>query len=141
MGNPLRKPLLSNTNKEKRLDYASTYKGKDWKNILFTDEKLFRSAYHSNNTHKQIYYEVGKRPTLPTVGNAFKVMIWGGISWYGKTKLYVMDRNVTAKYYCEMLENHTPKRGIDFFAIGEKYDHGNGRFKNGHGEAVDGDLG
>ena len=79
------KPLISDTNKKKRLDFARQHLAKDfnfWKQVIFTDESKF-NIFHSDGK-----ITVWRRPNeefkIQNLNSTVKhgggsVMVWGGV--------------------------------------------------------------
>ena len=114
-----KKPKLTQAQKQKRLDFAKSASKdpKYWKKILFADEKIFELQF---GTKEAWIEEKEAVPLLPTVKFPSKIMVWGGISWYGKTKLIKIPSGLRmgAKEYIALVACHLPEAGRLIF--GEK---------------------
>jgi len=77
-------PKISEKDKEKRKMYCKLRSKYEWKNVIFADEsqiKLFR------NTSSVCIKKGEERPRKEGSNSRISVMVWGGISWCGKTKI------------------------------------------------------
>jgi transposase len=102
-------PLLSKTNKKKRLEFAKIYENYSFHYVIFTDEttiELFR------NTALQFKKKGEERPVKERGHFKISMMIWCGISWQGKTKVALIPdyyQNSKSKMnsgvYCQVLES------------------------------------
>jgi DDE superfamily endonuclease/Transposase len=98
-----RRPILSNNNKRKRLQYCLDNMDNDWKNIIFTDE----STFVLTDEHEVIW----KRPGSPMIEKPVaeypaKFMVWGGIWWDSKTELCFIEGVVDHKKYQEIIRKY-----------------------------------
>ncbi|CAK6950901.1 hypothetical protein CRYPA_351 [Scomber scombrus] len=80
-----------------------------WQHVIFTDE----SRYILNHTdvRQRVQRLRGKKLRddciqETTQADGGSVMVWAGIHYGGKTALVVLDGNVSAVVYREILENH-----------------------------------
>lgn len=93
---PTLKTEVSQKNRIKRLNYCETHKDFDFRNVLFTDESSFQL---NSNTIKVFHLKGEKKPHLKKLNPNHKVMIWGGISWTGKTDLFVISGKFKGKLF------------------------------------------
>src|SRR5438128_6054412 len=101
---PKATPMLTETHKAKRVEWAQKHLNDDWTRTLFTDEtafKLFR------NTVKHWYKS--PRPTRPIPKDRTKIFAWGGFCIKGKTSLFCFKNIMDAKFYVSILEKHIPE--------------------------------
>ena len=101
-----KRPVLTEEHKRKRLQYALDNIDEEWTEIIFTDESWFE--------YSDGHVELWKRPTTPSIEKptakyAFKVMVWGGVWWEGRTKLCFIDGTVDATYYQHIIEDYLIK--------------------------------
>jgi len=68
--------------------------------ILFTDESMFEL---NRNTRKVLKFRKEMMPEIEKLSLWVRQMVWGGISWYGKTELIFIDGWVNNKRYVELL--------------------------------------
>jgi transposase-like protein len=106
------KPLINETQKGRRLDWAMAFKDytpKDWKKIVFTDESSFTLFPTGGN--KYVRRPVGcaykKEYIIPTVKHGGgNIMVWGAFSYYGVGPLYWIKGKLTGAKYREILKGH-----------------------------------
>lgn len=100
-----KKQFLSERHKMCRLSWCKKYNRTAWSRVLFTDETWI-STFPEVNT--QIRRSWAKSADfvhcIESPKHPFKVMVWGGICWNGKTKLYRIDDSVTGEVYRDLLE-------------------------------------
>jgi hypothetical protein len=70
--------------------------------IVFSDEKLFVI----NHWEGKAYAKPGKPVTAPVHKFPGRVMVWGGISSFGKTPLVVISQTLNSAGYCEVLKEY-----------------------------------
>lgn len=98
------KPLLSESNKQERLDYAqahSDWQHNDWTRVVFTDE----SPFHCVRTDGRTF--VRRRPEesiedfafQPSVAHSRSIMVWGAISIDGVGPLVKVNERITGEVY------------------------------------------
>ena len=107
-------PLLTPANKTARLRFATEHRNwtiHQWSTVMFSDESRF--SLRSPDGRERVWRRVGERfascciaPKTPFGGGS--VMVWAGISFYGRTELVVIERgSMTAdRYIRECLEDH-----------------------------------
>ena len=99
---------ISDQDKNSRLDWARQTQENppDWDTIVFADEKRW-SLDGPDGVHKSWIKKNEKRPTTwrrPAKGGS--VMVWGGFSWCGTTKLAFIDQNLNKAGYENVLKTH-----------------------------------
>jgi transposase len=109
---PVRKPLLTEKARTKRLAWCKKYKEWTvdmWKLVTFSDETMFLQF---SNPQQFVRRASGSsaydsRFTTKTVKHAPSVMVWGSFSATGRCGLYFLPKNqtMTAAVYTEMLES------------------------------------
>lgn len=102
-------PFLTMSHKKERMTFAEIYSEYAFKNVIFTDETkidIFR------NTAIVFKKNDEQRPTKEQSSSNISAMVWGGISWNGKTKLaFAQDYYENSKsrmnsaIYLEILRN------------------------------------
>ena len=97
-----KRPLLTLRQKLKRLQYAKKYKDHPWRSTLFTDEKTW---WYGKEGQSFVWTDDIDDPKLNNeqVKHPYKVHAWGGISWYGKTDLYLFEENMDTDLFCKIL--------------------------------------
>lgn len=105
-----RKPMISEKNRQKRLEFARTHVNKPiefWKSILWSDESKFE--LFSSKRRQRVWRKVGQAfcPTFVqcTVKGTVSVMVWGCFNWNGTGSLHFIDGIMRADDYIEILES------------------------------------
>lgn len=93
--------LIRQQNKDKRLDWASTYINDEFTNVIWSDESSVQLE-----THKRFCYrKEGQRPRpKPRPKHPVKVHVWAGISKHGATEVCIFEGIMDASLYCEILD-------------------------------------
>ena len=91
-----RRPFLTDANRTRRLAFARKFRRQNWRQVLFSDEKTFELFA---TAHNQYLWTATPDdvPGQPTVKHPPKLHVWGGISFYGKTELYVFTGKKLAR--------------------------------------------
>ena len=107
-----KKPLLSEANIAKRLQWAKKYKDwtvEDWKRVCFSDETPF--LLFQSYGRKIVWRRPGERfkkdclePTVKHGGG--KIQVWGCFSYYGSGPMYWVKDIMTGAKYREILKHH-----------------------------------
>lgn len=107
-------PRLTRQHRVARLAFAREHMHwtvEDWANVLFTDESRF--CQYASDRRIPVYRRDGERysqcnirPSRNFGGGS--IMVWGGISFWGRTELVVLERGtVTAdRYIRDILAEH-----------------------------------
>lgn len=105
------KTEISEKNKKERLKYCEKFLNYSFKKVLFSDESIFQ--LNGNNT-KVFHFKGEKTPKITQLNPNAKIMVWAGISYYGKTSLHIIEKNVDADEY---LKNNKKKekRNDEYF--------------------------
>jgi transposase len=98
---------LIEEHKRKRLTYAQKELEKDWKLVLFTDEKIFQLPA---GAHKSWQDPKNRKKKKKQKRHPPKVMVWGGIGSYFKTPLVFAPKNtnLNSAGYLEILKRNLP---------------------------------
>ena len=108
------KPKLSEAQMQKRIEFAEKKRARNyWRRVLFTDETLL--FLEPPSTH--VYISSGDSiPQIPRSKQSPKIMVWGGISWYGKTELILVAQgeSVDSKRYQKVLSRAWPSIRAQF---------------------------
>lgn len=101
-------PLLSDREKEKRINWvqAKINNRFPWKRCVFTDESPFE-LYPRGNPHNDVVWanNSAEVPPIPRVTHSPSIMVWGGVSVYGKTKLWIFNSTEKAPDYQRVLKS------------------------------------
>jgi transposase len=104
----IKKPKLTDKQKEDRLEFASTSRAEGyWNRVLFTDECIFPVF------GPPIIRWIGEEDEIPVrlcVKNSPHVMVWAGIGSKGKTRLFKIEQGVrlNSEGYQELLSKALP---------------------------------
>ena len=104
---PVKVPRLSQNDKRRRLQFARAHVNwtiEQWKNILFTDET--RIQLWKPDGRNYVYRRVGERYASCNLIESVSfggggIMVWGGITWEGRTELVEVIGRMTADMYIE----------------------------------------
>jgi len=99
---PKRIPLLTEAQRQKRVDWCIQHLEFDWKNVWFSDE----SYIEVNQSTTPVWHKKGQRPTVPKPKFAAKIMCWGAVSMHFKSKLAVVQGSMTSQRYIETLQGY-----------------------------------
>ena len=97
--------LLSNVNKQKRLErclfFKKRFKLEQNRSILFTDEKLFTVSQVSNRQNTRVWTKDknDSRRLVSHVQKPASVMVWAGICRTGKTPLFFIEEGVKVNQF------------------------------------------
>lgn len=97
---PLVKPLLTETHRQNRLDWAHRHLGFNWDTVLFTDESTLKLYY----TRQSVWKKRGDPVVRRSVKYPAKLHIWGCMSSRGFGKCYVFSENLNANLLCKIYE-------------------------------------
>lgn len=123
-----KKPLLSKTQKKKRLEWAKKYRKwteKDWERVLFSDESPFTLFPTSGKLYvrRRVGEEFLDECISPTVKfGGGKIQVWGCFSYCGAGTLYRIKGKMDAEKYRSILKHRMAPHhkelkethGIDF---------------------------
>ena len=91
--------MLTNEQKERRVQWAMAHKDDDWSRTVFSDEtsyQLFR------NTIRR--WSKKKKKRIPK--NKQKIMVWGAFSIKGQLSCYSFRTTMDGAFYVEILRKH-----------------------------------
>jgi len=103
----MRVPSLTQSHKQKRLDYIYGYNKDLMDKTLYTDEKWFYLQRLQCGRWSAGVYAFDKKTRhryVKETKNKSKVQLWAGISRKGCTPPVIMHGNVDANMYCKVLE-------------------------------------
>ena len=95
--------LVRAANREKRLRWAQENLGKNFHDVIWTDETSVQME-----THRQFCCrKVGQKPRYkPRPKYPVKVHVWAGISWNGATNACIFQGIMDAKLYSKILDEY-----------------------------------
>ena len=108
---PLKKPLLSDTNRENRLIWAKKNKKTDWSKVIFTDETTFSQF----SKPKQVWREKGEVIKASTVKHSAKVHVYRCFSEKGFGNIYCFTENLTGELLCTIYKKTLLSSAKKFF--------------------------
>lgn len=105
-----KKPLLTQTHKEKRAAWSKEYESwevKDWKRVWFTDESKFN--LHGSDGRQYCRRRPGEELLDQNVKKTVKhgggsIMVWGCITPNGPGRLHRIHGKMNAIMYCNIIE-------------------------------------
>jgi transposase len=110
-----KKPLLTDDQKARRLQFARKFRHQRWRCVLFSDEKTFELFGHPKNDFVW-HTSAAAVPSSPKVKHPPKLHVWAGMSYYGKTELVIFDGIMTSDFYVdEILKERLPIDGPRIF--------------------------
>ena len=101
---PIGTPMLTETHKANRVEWAKKHLNDNWNKTIFTDETAFQLF---RNTITQ--WHKGPRPIRPLPKNRQKIFAWAGFCSRGKTSLFCFTQIMDANFYVEIVEKHLPE--------------------------------
>jgi hypothetical protein len=109
-----RRPFLTDAHKARRLRFTAKYRNQNWRHVLFSDEKTFELFAHPHNQY--VWSTSADRvPVSATVKHPPKLHVWAGMSYYGKTKLYIFTGNMDSPFYEGILKERLVVDGRRIF--------------------------
>ena len=94
-------PMLSEEDREARINFAKIKRSYDFSNTIFTDETTFFLDYSLN-----VWGKKGERIPLPTKSHPQKVQVWTVINELGPVVFHIYEGNMNQFKYREILEMH-----------------------------------
>ena len=110
----IKRPLITEVQKAKRLSWCRNHIDTDWKYFLFTDE----APFWQTGSVRTRYCRPGRGPQIiPSVKHPSKVHVWGGVCYFGKTGLKVMrsSETMTAERYRGVIKDYVVDSGAQLF--------------------------
>lgn len=98
MKTPKIKPLLNERHKLQRLAFCNENLGRNWNNVVFSDEATFQLSSNSKKVRSKRQVVKQSPKFIP------KVMVWGSISARGKSVLKICDSNVNSDTYINIID-------------------------------------
>lgn len=99
---PAPTPMITEKQRQARLEWAHRHLKDDWSKTIFTNEMafcLFRNTV-------RMWCKSGSRPVRKLPKNQQKVMAWGGFSVRGRTPLCAFTTIMDSDFYIRILEEH-----------------------------------
>ncbi|EIE91839.1 hypothetical protein RO3G_16550 [Rhizopus delemar RA 99-880] len=114
------KPLLSEVNRRKRLDWALNHTDwtmEDWKRVIWSDETKVNRFGSDGKVYawKQPNEKLKRRHKKQTVKHGGgSLMVWSCISWYGVGYIVDVGRNIDKSVYLSVLQDDLVKCMTDY---------------------------
>lgn len=100
--------FLTDKHKQRRRKFARAYAKHDWRATVMSDEKIFHLFPRGNSKNDVVWAASSDDvPARQRVSKSAGFMVWGGITYCGKTKLIKIDGKLNAAAYQSVL-----KRGL-----------------------------
>ena len=102
----LRTPMLTAASKEKRLKFCADHANENWHDWCWTDEKLFKLGGTKGNERIWVD-EDNQHPDERYVGKVqhpVSTMVWGCVTYDGRSSLHFHDANVDAAVHIDCLK-------------------------------------
>jgi transposase len=107
-----KKQTLSFKAQYKRLGYALDNEEEEWDDVWFSDEKLFRVDLNTQRVWKQPWED----PIINYIPpRSVSVLVWGAVSWDGKTTLHTTTQSFNDEAYCNIIDKHLIQQQPDSF--------------------------
>ena len=100
-----RLPMLTTAHKQRRISFAREHRHwtvEDWSNVMFTDESPFKVFYAPNAQNDTVWGSQEENvPPAPQMKFSPSVMVWGGMTARGLTKLHFVPNGtrLNSQYY------------------------------------------
>lgn len=121
-----KKPLISEINRQKRLQFVKDYENKDeefWKNVIFSDESKFN--LFGSDGRQMVWRKpntaLNKANLCPTIKHGGgSLMVWGCYSYHGVGNLVFIDGIMDKMGYLKILKENL-KQSADKMGIGDTF--------------------
>jgi len=91
-GKPVKKPILNDGQKERRLAFCYQYEGRNWQELIFTDKSYFETGNLHSRCARGVLRHAGEAYKPHNINRKFAqgapVIIWG-VFLYGKSGMYL----------------------------------------------------
>lgn len=88
----MKKPILNDAQKARRLAFCYQHEGRNWQELIFTDESYFETGNLRSRRARGVLRRAGEAYEPQKIDRKFApgatVMFWGAIS-YGKSGMYL----------------------------------------------------
>jgi transposase len=108
---PLKKPLLSDKHRLKRVKWAKDNRKTDWSKVIFTDETTFSQF----SKPKKVWRSKSEIVKAFTVKHSAKVHVYGCFSEKGFGKIYCFTNNLNSDLLCSIYKNTLLPSARTFF--------------------------
>jgi hypothetical protein len=101
---------ISEGNMVKRVEYATQQVHRNWKRVLFSDEKSFWLG--SSTTHS--WQVPGKRRTRSVKRHPLKLHVWAAAGHYMKSELFFFTRTLDSDLYLTILDQRLQEHHLKY---------------------------
>src|SRR5579871_4072660 len=108
---PLKKPLLSDTHRDNRLEWAKKNKKTDWSKVIFTDEITISQF----SKPKKVWRYKGEKVKAPTVKHSAKVHVYGCFLEKRFGNIYCFTENLNSELLCTIYKKTLLPSARNFF--------------------------
>lgn len=115
---PKLKSNVSDKNKRDRIKYCQDFQQFNFRTVLFTDECSFQL---NANNQRAFRFKGHPPPTATKYNPNFKIMVWAGISYQGKTSLHFVEGKLKHDGYIRILKDHVAEMKQMFKGRGRWY--------------------
>lgn len=105
-------PLLTERQRQARVQWCKRYKRHDWSQTFFSDESSFQT-YANNSKLRSKNRIQAPRPKFPA-----KIMVWGAFSIRGCTPLFLASSTINSDIYIEIIRGFLIPNGEIFYPEG-----------------------
>lgn len=98
---PLKKPLLTEQQRQHRLDWAHNHREYEWDSVIFSDEASFL-AY---TPVKRVWRRRGEVKVTRTIKHSAKVHVWACMTSKGFGRLFVFKQMLDSNLMCEIYQH------------------------------------
>lgn len=107
------KPLLSEINIKKRLEFAKKYRYESiefWKKVIFIDEIKF-NIYHSDGKQQRVWRKQNEALKRKNIAPSVKhgggnVMVWGAVGYHGVVNMEFIQETMNQHIYINILKRN-----------------------------------
>ncbi|KAI6657090.1 hypothetical protein LOD99_15876 [Oopsacas minuta] len=92
-------PMLTQTHKAYRVDWAKSNRCRDWEKVIFSDEMSIWLA----GGRVCVWCKGDSKPVKPSTKHFPKLHVWGAFSARGTFHIKVFRENLTGRLYCDIL--------------------------------------
>ncbi len=99
---PQQTPMLTESHRQKRMEWCRAHLNQNWNNVIFSDETSFQ-LFRNTIRHWSLRPE---RETKPVPKDRSKIMAWGAFSSKGIVGFFPFSEIMDSKFYVEILKNN-----------------------------------
>jgi len=122
-----KKPPLNDVRKASRLRFAQDHMAwkEEWNTVVFSDEKKFN--LDGPDGYNYYFHDLRKEECVLSRHHscAGRIMVWGGISYYGPCELQFVSSKINASVYKTVLQKSFPQFSNVFHRLSWTFQHDN----------------